>query len=266
MDVVRDQPDPDLLPVSRLDRLVAVGYGIACHTAFAAAVALAVTGILTGLQTGRGRLPAPAAWVANAALIVQFPLLHSFLLTRPGARVLARLAPRGLGTPLATTSFAALAALQFGGVFLLWTPSGRVWWEAAGGARVLLTGLHGGAWLLLARSMWEAGAPAQTGWLGWSAVARGRAPRFGPLPRSGLFARCRHPVYLSFALILWTTPTWTPDQLALSASFTAYCLLGPLLKERRYLRRHGEEYRRYRRQVPYILPWPRRRAPEGVTA
>jgi protein-S-isoprenylcysteine O-methyltransferase Ste14 len=41
-------------------------------------------------------------------------------------------------------------------------------------------------------------------------------------------------------------------------SYTAYCLLAPRLKERRFETRYGARFRRYRDRVPYILPRPRK--------
>jgi protein-S-isoprenylcysteine O-methyltransferase Ste14 len=78
--------------------------------------------------------------------------------------------------------------------------------------------------------------------------------RFPGLATRGLFAACRQPIYLGFALTLWTGPVWTPDHLLLAVLWSTYCLLGPLLKEKRFLRFHGAEFAAYRRAVPYMLP------------
>ena len=59
---------------------------------------------------------------------------------------------------------------------------------------------------------------------------------------------------MAFALTLWTPPVWTPDQLVLAVSFTAYCLLAPRLKECRFAARYGARFDRYRAEVPYLLP------------
>lgn len=59
---------------------------------------------------------------------------------------------------------------------------------------------------------------------------------------------------MAFALTLWTVPVWTPDQLALALSYTAYCLLAPRLKERRFAARYGDRFRRYQATVDYVLP------------
>jgi protein-S-isoprenylcysteine O-methyltransferase Ste14 len=86
-----------------------------------------------------------------------------------------------------------------------------------------------------------------------SLLARIR-PVFPDMPTSGLFSLIRQPIYVAFALTLWTPPVWTPDQLVLAVAFTAYCLLAPRLKERRFTARYGARFDRYRAEVPYILP------------
>jgi hypothetical protein len=80
------------------------------------------------------------------------------------------------------------------------------------------------------------------------------------MPTTGLFRLCRQPIYVAFALTLWTAPTITPDQLVISLVLTAYCLVGPLFKEARFARQFGEPFARYQQNVPYWLPWRPRRA------
>lgn len=48
-------------------------------------------------------------------------------------------------------------------------------------------------------------------------------------------------------------PVWTPDQLALAVCYTAYCLLAPRLKERRFAARYGDRFQRYRDTIPYAV-------------
>jgi protein-S-isoprenylcysteine O-methyltransferase Ste14 len=40
----------------------------------------------------------------------------------------------------------------------------------------------------------------------------------------------------------------------LAVLLTAYCLLAPLLKERRFAARYGERFMAYRARVPYAMP------------
>jgi protein-S-isoprenylcysteine O-methyltransferase Ste14 len=120
--------------------------------------------------------------------------------------------------------------------------------------------LFAASWLVLGKALMDAGLALQTGALGWMAVARGRLPRFASFPTQGLFRWVRQPVYIGFALTLWTGPVWTPDRLVLAIAWTAYCVAAPRLKERRMSRRYGADYERYRSKVPYMLPRPFRGA------
>lgn len=257
--------DPGARQASKRDLAVALLFGGACHLLFALGVGTMMAAMAFGMGRCLGRVPSPWAVLADAALLLQFPLLHSLLLARPGRRWMARLAPFGLGPRLSTTTYVILASLQTGLLFALWTPSGTLWWRAEGAALAALCTLYAASWLLLLKSIVDAGLPLQVGLLGWWAVARGRAPVYPPMPRRGLFRLCRQPIYLSFTLTLWTVPTWTPDQLCVALVLTAYCVSGPLLKEARFGRSFGAEFAGYRRGVPYFLPrmpWrPRRASP-----
>ena len=238
----------------RRETTVAIALGVTCHTLFVLAVGTMMMAMFFGMSRSLGRLDTPWGGLADALLLLQFPILHSFLLSRPGRRWMGRLAPYGLGTKLSTTIYATLASIQVGLLFALWTPSGIVWWQAQGPALGVFCILYAASWILLLKSIVDAGFPLQVGLLGWWAVARGRAPIYPSMPRRGLFRLCRQPIYLAFALTLWTVPTLTPDQLCVALVLTAYCVLGPLLKEARFRKVFGAEFARYQARVPYFLP------------
>ncbi len=248
---------PSGATVSRSTRIVAIMYGLACHIAFIGGVGAMMVVLFGGMTWALGRVPAPWSWLANAVLLLQFPLLHTGLLSKRGSAVLRRLAPARLGTPLMSTTYALIASLQTGLLFLAWTPSGRVLWQARGALFAVISILYAAAWLLLLKSILDAGFALQTGLLGWWAAMRGRAPVYPQMPTRGLFRLIRQPIYVSFALTLWTVPTITPDSLAVSLVLTSYCLIGPLFKEARFRRRFGAQFAAYQERVPYWVPWPR---------
>ena len=233
---------------------LALAVGTLCHVLFAAGVLAMVVAMFFGLSESLGTVPWPLAALANAALIVQFPLAHSALLTGPGGRLLARLIPGPHGQTLATTTYAIIASAQLLALFALWTPSGIVWWRAEGAVFWAVTGAYGASWLILLKASFDAGAEVQSGALGWMSLMGRIRPVFPDMPTQGLFRLIRQPIYVAFALTLWTVPVWTPDQLVLAASFTAYCLLAPHLKERRFAARYGDRFATYRKAVPYALP------------
>ncbi|MCC1481591.1 isoprenylcysteine carboxylmethyltransferase family protein [Roseibaca sp. Y0-43] len=233
---------------------LALAMGALTHLAFAAGVLAMITAMFFGMSESWGRVPQPWAWGVNALLIVQFPLAHSLFLTRPGGRLLARLVPGPHGATLATTTYALIASLQLLALFALWTPSGIIWWRAEGLAFWGICAAYAAAWLLLLKASFDAGAEVQSGALGWMSLMARKAPRFPDMPTLGLFRVIRQPIYVAFALTLWAVPVWTPDQLLLATSYTAYCLLAPRLKERRFAARYGPRFARYRAQVPYAFP------------
>lgn len=242
--------------------MIALGYGAICHGVFGIGVGAMILAMFFGMSQSLGPLPSPYSWIANALLLLQFPLGHSLLLTDRGRAFLRRLAPAGFGADLSSTTYAAIAAVQVFLLFAFWSPSGVVWWRAEGAAFWTLTALYGLAWALLMKSMLDAGLALQSGLLGWWAVLRGVRPRYPDMPTRGLFRLTRQPIYLTFAMTLWTVPVWTPDQLFLATVLTAYCVIGPRFKERRFQRFFGERFEAYRRRTPYFLPLPRPPAQE----
>jgi len=234
--------------------LGALTFGAVNHAIFAAAVLAMIVGMGFGMSLGLGRVPQPWAWLANAALILQFPLAHSLFLSRRGGRLLAGLIPGPHGGTLATTTYATIASVQLFALFAFWTPTGTIWWQAEGTALWVMLGFYSAAWLLLVKASYDAGAEVQSGALGWMSLAANRKPVFPDMPETGLFRVIRQPIYVAFALTTWTVPVWTPDQLAIALSLTAYCLAAPLLKERRFSARYGARFEAYKARVPYALP------------
>ena len=238
-------------------RTLALAYGVACHGLFALAVSVMIYEMAFGLSRSWGVLHGPWRWIGNGLLLLQFPLAHSFLLSGRGRVLLRSLAPAGLGGDLSTTTYVIVASLQIFLLFGFWSPSGIIWWRAEGWVLALMIALYTAGWLLLLKSMFDAGITFQIGALGWWAVYRNTRPAYPPMPTRGLFRICRQPIYVSFAITLWTVPVWTPDQFVLAVVLSVYCLAGPLLKEARFTRLFGIEFEAYRARHPYWLPFPR---------
>jgi protein-S-isoprenylcysteine O-methyltransferase Ste14 len=233
---------------------LAFAYGVVCHVIFALAVAAMILAMFFGMSESLGRVPAPWSYLANLFLVLQFPVVHSLLLSDRGRKALQWLAPRDVAGTLGTTTFAIVASVQLFLLFAFWTPSGVVWWRAEGTMFYIICTAYTLSWLLLIKASYDAGAEVQSGALGWMSLAQDKAPVFPDMPTDGLFRLIRQPIYVSFALTLWTVPVWTPDQLALATVLTTYCLAAPRLKEKRFARRYGARFQRYRDAVPYAFP------------
>ena len=162
---------------------LALGMGLICHTLFAAGVLAMVVAMFFGLSESLGAVPWPWAVLANAALIAQFPLVHSLLLTGPGGRLLARLIPGPHSRALVTTTYAIIASAQLLALFALWTPSGVIWWRAEGAAFWVVSAAYGASWLLLLKASFDAGAEVQSGALGWMSLLGRIRPVFPDMCR-----------------------------------------------------------------------------------
>jgi protein-S-isoprenylcysteine O-methyltransferase Ste14 len=77
----------------------------------------------------------------------------------------------------------------------------------------------------------------------------GLQPRREFVERGG-YRVLRHPVSLSFLGLIWFAPLVTLDRVVLMAVWTAYIVVGSVLKDRRLLHFIGNEYRGYRARVP----------------
>jgi protein-S-isoprenylcysteine O-methyltransferase Ste14 len=89
------------------------------------------------------------------------------------------------------------------------------------------------------------------------------APRFHT---PFLYRRVRHPIYLSFLLTFWATPTMTVGHLLFALATTGYILMAIQLEERDLVRMFGDQYRQYRRHVAMLVPLPVRRSVERTDA
>jgi len=241
-------------PVGAFRISIALFYGAVCHSVFIAAVLAMIVAMFFGMSKSLGTIPQPWSIIVNIFLILQFPIVHSLLLSRRGAFVLAKLAPAVFAPTLATTTYAIIASIQLLMLFAFWTPSGIIWWQAEGFVFIGVCFLYLVSWLLLVWASYDAGVEVQSGALGWLSLAQNIKPVFPDMPTQGLFSIIRQPIYVAFALTTWTVPVWTPDQLCLAIVLTAYCLFAPRFKERRFSQRYGKRFEQYRHKVPYALP------------
>lgn len=74
------------------------------------------------------------------------------------------------------------------------------------------------------------------------------------LVTDGWYARVRHPLYLLSTLFLILNPVMTVQWLLLTLFSVTYFIVGGMIEERRLLDEFGDEYRRYRQRVPFMIP------------
>ena len=235
-------------------KIIAIIYALFCHGIFAVAGLLMFFSLFFGFSSQIGPLVKFSGVSLNIILLLQFPLLHSFLLSKKGKVFLRLFYSRRFAGKLDTTIYATIASAQLFLLFFFWKPSGILLWKAEGVVYILLTLCYLLGWLLLTVSSFQAGLSVQTGALGWVSVFRNIAVKYPKMPNFGLFRIIRHPIYFSFSIILWSSPYFTVDKIIVAIIYTFYCVIAPLFKERRLVAIYGEQFLKYKAITPYFIP------------
>lgn len=198
------------------------------------------------IDLGLGRV---GALVWDGSLALAFSLQHSGMIRSSFRRRMEALLPRAC--------FEALFAVASGTVLwvllLLWQPVGPevslqgVWrW----GPRIAYV-------LAVAGFAWAGRALDALDPLGIQCLVnrlRGRPQGAVPMVVRGPYRWVRHPMYLFALVLIWACPDLTPDRLLLNGLWTAWIVVATRLEERDLVSVFGEPYRRYRREVPMLVP------------
>ena len=235
-------------------KLISILYGLFCHISFAASGLSMLWVLYNGFTVSLGSVSYPLGIILNFFLLIQFPILHSYLLSNNGRKILRLFAPKNYAKTLETTIYATIASIQLLLLFLLWTPSKIVIYDLKYPLNVLNFLFFILGWILLAISSFQAGYKVQTGSLGWISMFLSEKPKFPPMPTNGLFKLIRQPIYFSFCIVLWTSPTMTLDLFFLAFFYSLYCYFSPLLKEKRFTKLYGEAFLNYKKNTPYFFP------------
>ena len=63
---------------------------------------------------------------------------------------------------------------------------------------------------------------------------------------------------LGFLVFFWATPYMTASHLFFAAMFTIYVFISIRYEERDLMKHHPEEYGKYKKQVPGLIPFTKR--------
>jgi methanethiol S-methyltransferase len=242
-------------------RTLAISYGVVCYLVFVAAFLYAI-GFVGNIVVPRSvdhaiAAPTEQAIVVNLLLLGFFAVQHSVMARPAFKRWWTRLVP----PPVERSTYVLATSLV---LFLLY-------WR----------------WRSMPAEMWHVGAPAvRLGlwvlfWLGWATVFVGsfmisHFDLFGlrqvylfwrgePHTDAGfraplLYRVVRHPLMVGFIIAFWAAPTMTAGHLLFAVATTVYIVIAVQLEERDLVEAMGDQYRDYRREVPMLVPRPRRRA------
>jgi methanethiol S-methyltransferase len=248
-----------------MKRFLTICYGGAAYALFLVAF-LYLIGFVSNLVVPRSidhGLPAPIgqAVLVNALLVGAFGVQHS-VMARPAFKTWwTRIVP----SSIERSTYVVLSSAVLVLLYSQWRTMPAVIWDVRQpAARLALWALFWLGWAIALAATFMVSHFDLFGlrqvYLAW----RGKPYTHISFHVRWLYRLVRHPLMLGFLIAFWATPTMTAGHLLFSIVMTGYILIATQLEEHDLVEVLGDEYRDYRRQVPGLLPWPRRHTTEAA--
>lgn len=246
-----------------MGRQLALLYGVLCYLIFFATFLYAIAfvgGVFVPLSLDSDPAgPFAESLLIDAILLGIFAVQHS-VMARPAFK---RWWTRFVPAAVERSTYVLFSSLALILLFWQWRPLGGMVWQVDS---------------LVARDvLWALFA------LGWATVLIGtflinhfdlfglrqvwlnlRGQKYtGLVFRTPVFYRfVRHPLYVGWLLVFWSTPRMTAAHLVFAATTTLYILVAIQFEERDLMRIHPE-YTEYRNRVPKLIPMARNSSNSG---
>ncbi|PSJ54166.1 methanethiol S-methyltransferase [Kumtagia ephedrae] len=243
--------------------VTAVLYGVAAYAIFLGSFLYAIgfvgnVVVPKSIDSGAAGSPVEAV-IVNVLLLGLFAAQHSVMARPAFKRLWTRIVPKSVER----STYVLLASLVLMLLYWQWRPIPGLVWSVEDAVWIaVINGVFWLGWAILAISThlidhFEMFGLAQV----FAASRKKQAP--APVFKTPFFYKwVRHPIYVGFLLAFWATPSMTWGHLLFSTGSTGYILLGIFLEERDLVALFGDQYRRYRKQVGMLIPWPGRNPAE----
>ena len=236
-------------------RWTAAAYGAVVYLLFLGTFLYAI-GFVEGLVVPKGiddgAATTPGVAVAiDLALLLAFAVPHSVMARPAFKRWWTRVVPR----PVERSTYVLVSTGLLALLMWQWRPVTDVVWQVEPTAgRVALYAISFGGWGLLLASTFAIDHLHLFGLQQVGRHARGLEPRDPAFHTPLLYRLVRHPLMLGFLVAFWAAPTMTLGRLVFCVATTGYILVALQLEERDLEAAFGDRYRRYRSEVPMLVP------------
>ena len=235
-------------------RIAVFVYGIACYVAALATFAylaafLENVAVPTSIDSAR-QSPLWVAFGVDLGLLILFGVQHT-VMARPAFKAMwTKVVP-----PAAERStYVLFSSIAMFLMFWQWRPMGGVIWNVQSSyGRIALYVLYALGWAVVLATTFLIDHFDLFGLRQVVLQLIGR-PYTGLRFRTpGPYKLVRHPLYVGWITVFWSTPDMTAAHLLFAVGLTVYILIAIRYEERDLLRFHLE-YADYRRRVPMLVP------------
>jgi protein-S-isoprenylcysteine O-methyltransferase Ste14 len=237
-------------------RIATFVYGVTCYLIFFGTFLYAIGflgNFIVPKSIDSGRTGSfGAALLVDAGLLALFAVQHS-LMARPWFKLAWTKHVPKVAERSTYVLFSSLALLA---LFWQWRPMGGIVWNVEQPmVRMVLYGLFAKGWLLVLGSTFLINHFDLFGLRHVYLFLRGKEYTQLKFGTPILYRHVRHPLYLGWLFTFWATPTMTVAHLAFAIATTVYILIAIQLEEKDLIDLHGDDYRRYKKNVPMIVPF-----------
>jgi protein-S-isoprenylcysteine O-methyltransferase Ste14 len=244
-----------------MKRLTIFLYGVISYVIFFATFLYAV-GFIGNFWVPKSidsvpEVPLLTALLTNLALLGAFAIQHSVMARPAFKRWWTRFVPEAAER----STYTLLSSVLLIALFVFWQPMGGVIWHVTSPvAQAAIYGAFAFGWGLVLVSTFLINHFDLFGlrqvWL----QLLNKPYRPLPFKMPVLYRYVRHPLYVGWFFAFWSTPTMTAAHLVFAIATSAYILIAIQLEERDLVTAHPE-YEDYRRRVPMLVPFMKRRPP-----
>jgi protein-S-isoprenylcysteine O-methyltransferase Ste14 len=244
-----------------MKRLLIFLYGLACYVVFLGTFLYAIGfvgnfGVPKSIDSAP-EVPLGTALLTNLALLGLFAMQHSVMARPAFKRWWTQIVPE----PAERSTYTLLSSVALIVLFAYWQPMGGVVWEVTSPVgQAVLYGAFAFGWGLVLMATFLINHFDLFGlrqvWL----QLLGQPYQPLPFKTPALYRYVRHPLYVGWFFAFWATPTMTVTHLLFAIATSAYILIAIQFEERDLVATHPE-YEGYRRRVPMLVPFAKRRQP-----